>query len=100
MDNCDDGPLCEPSAIGGLLGECFFLSGVYPTNSRNCTCQQSSVRCRDQCVRMIRSMQNMSADMHEFHMHVESIALQQWLAECSSGNAMHVAILVCINSLN
>ena len=61
----------------------LFLSGMYPmTNSRNCTCQQSSVNCRDQCVRMIESMQSMSANMHEFRMHVGSIALQLWLAEC------------------
>ena len=30
---------------------CVFLAGMNPmTNSRNCTCQQSSVNCRDQCV--------------------------------------------------
>jgi hypothetical protein len=105
MDSWDDGPLCEPNACDGLLGglgECFLVSGVYPTNSRNCTCQQSSVSCRDQCVRMIGSMQNMSAGMHEFH----SIALVliynsgQWLAECSLGKALHVPLLVCIYSLN
>jgi len=60
-----------------------FLSGLNPmTNSRNCTCQQSSVNCRDQCVRMKGSMQNMSAGMYGFHMHVGSIVLQQGLAEC------------------
>ncbi len=36
------------------------------TNSQNCTCQQSSENCWDQCVCMIGSMQIMSADMHEF----------------------------------
>ena len=57
--------------------------GMYlMTNSRNCTCQQSSVNCRDQWVRKIESLQNMSEGMHEFHMHKGSIALQQWLAEC------------------
>ncbi len=28
------------------------------------------------------SLQNMLTSMHEFHMHVQSIALQHWLAEC------------------
>jgi len=66
-----------------FLGNIHFLSGMYPmTNSRNCTCQQSSVNCQDQCVRMIGPMQNMSANMHECRMHVRSIALQLRLAEC------------------
>ena len=67
--------------VGGQLAH--FLSGMYPkTNSRNCTCQQSSITRRDQRVRMTGSMQDMSANMHEFRLHVGGFALQLWLAEC------------------
>ena len=66
-----------------MHADVVFLSGMYPkTNSRNCTCQQSSVNRRDQCVRMTGSMQDMSANMHEFRLHVGGFALQLWLAEC------------------
>jgi len=42
----------------------IFLSGMNPMiSSRNCTLQQSSVNCRDQCVRMKVSLQNVSARM-------------------------------------
>ena len=47
-----------------VLKYTLFLSDMNPmTNSRNRTLQQSSVNCRDQCVRMKVSLQNMSAGM-------------------------------------
>ena len=51
-----------------------FLSGMNPmTNSRNCTCQQSSVNCRDQCVCTKVSVQNVLAGSQGFCMHVGNI---------------------------
>ncbi len=59
----------------------FFLSGMDPvTNSRNCTCQQSSVNRRDQCVCTKVSVQNMLAGSQGFRMHVGNVELQcGWL---------------------
>ena len=50
-------------------------------NSRNCTLQQSSVNCRDQCVHKEVSLHNVSVGMKGFRMHVGSVVLQQGLAE-------------------
>jgi len=62
-----------------------LLSGMNPmTNSRNCTCQQSSVNRRDQCVCTKVSVQNMLAGSQGFCMHIGNIELQcgwlRWLA--------------------
>ena len=66
-------PAHDPDNHDVSIERVYFLSGMYPkTNSRNCTCQQSSVNRRDQRVCMTGSMQDMSANMHEFRVYLPS----------------------------
>ena len=74
----------------------FFLvvciRGMYPmTNSRNCTCQQSSVNCRDQCVWFA------CCDLaHGLCRHLQ--ALQRGLQYCHHGTCGSICIHLCSDS--